>query len=71
MSGFDLPSNFNDNPESLVRRVRPRVLIPQKFLLNQETNTVDPVDSTSLAPIAERTIRDFSTPSNTNVPIPD
>ena len=68
MTGFDLPSNFNDNPESLVRRVRPRVLIPQKFLSNQETNTVDPVDSTSSALMAERTIRDFSAPSNTHVP---
>jgi hypothetical protein len=27
MTGFDLPSNFHDNPESLVRRVRPRLLI--------------------------------------------
>jgi hypothetical protein len=69
MTGFDLTSDFNDNPESLVRRVRPRVIIPQKFLSTQETNTVDPVDSTSLAPIAERTIREFSAPSNTNVPI--
>jgi hypothetical protein len=68
MTGFDLPSNFNENPESLVRRVRPRVLIPQKFLSNQETNTVDPVDSTSSAPIVERTIREFSAPSNTDVP---
>jgi hypothetical protein len=41
MTGFNLSSNFNDNMESLVRRVRPRVLIPQKFLSNQETNTVD------------------------------
>jgi hypothetical protein len=32
-------------------------------------NTVDPVDSTSSAPMAERTIREFSAPSNTNVPI--
>jgi hypothetical protein len=68
MTDFDLPSNFNDNPESLVRRVRPCVIIPQKFLSTQETNTVDPVGSTSSAPIAERTIREFSTPSNTNVP---
>jgi hypothetical protein len=68
MTSFDLPSNFNDNLESLVRRVRPHVLIPQKFLSNQETNTIDPVDSTSSAPMAERTIREFSAPSNTNVP---
>jgi hypothetical protein len=68
MTGFDLPSNYNDNPESLVRRVRPRVLIPQKFLSTQETNTVDLVDSTSSTPMADRTIREFSAPSNTNVP---
>jgi hypothetical protein len=68
MTGFDLPFNFNDNPESLVRRVRPRVLIPQKFFSNQETNTIDLVDNTSSAPMAERTIHEFSAPSNTNVP---
>jgi hypothetical protein len=68
MTGFDLPSNFNENPELLVRRVRPRVIIPQKFLLTQETNTVNPVGSTSSAPMSERTIREFSAPSNTNVP---
>jgi hypothetical protein len=68
MTDFDLPSNFNENPESLVRRVRPSVIIPQKFLSTQEKNTVDLVDSASLAPMAERTIREFSAPSNTNVP---
>jgi hypothetical protein len=68
MTGFDLPSNFNDNPESLVRRVRPRVLITQKFLSNLDTNTIDPVENTSLAPMVERTICEFSAPSNTNVP---
>jgi hypothetical protein len=47
MTDFDLPSYFNDNLESLVKRVRPRVLIPQKFLSNQETNIIDPVDSTN------------------------
>jgi hypothetical protein len=31
-------------------------------------NTVDLVDSTSSAPMAERMIREFSAPSNTNVP---
>jgi hypothetical protein len=68
MTGFDIPSNFNDNLESLVRRVRPSVLIPQKFLSYQETNTVDPIDSTLSAPMVERTIHEFSAPSNTNVP---
>jgi hypothetical protein len=31
-------------------------------------NTVDRVDSTSSVPMAERTILEFSAPSNTNVP---
>jgi hypothetical protein len=31
-------------------------------------NTVDPIDRTSSAPMDERTIREFSAPSNTNVP---
>jgi hypothetical protein len=53
MTGFDLPSNFNDNPESLVRRVRPHVIIPQKSLWTQEMKTVDPVGITSSAPMAE------------------
>jgi hypothetical protein len=68
MNGFNLLSNFNDNPESLVRRVRLRVLIPQKFISTQETNTVDPVDSTSSVPMAERMMHEFFAPSNTNVP---
>jgi hypothetical protein len=68
MNGFNLLSNFNDNPESLVRRVRLRVLIPQKFISTQETNTVDPVDSTSSVPMAERMMHEFCAPSNTNVP---
>jgi hypothetical protein len=68
MTGFNLPSNFNDNLESLVRRVRPHLLIPQKFLSNQQTNTVDPIDNTSSAPMAEGTICEFSGLSSTNVP---
>jgi hypothetical protein len=31
-------------------------------------NIVDPIDSTSLAPMADRTIREFSALSNTKVP---
>jgi hypothetical protein len=62
MTSFDLPSNINDNPKSLVRRVQPCVIIPQMFLSTQETNIVDPVGSTSSAAMAEMTIREFSAP---------
>jgi hypothetical protein len=37
------------------------------FLSIQETNVVDPVDSTLSAPIAERMIHEFSAPSNSHV----
>jgi hypothetical protein len=63
MTGFNLPSNFNNNP-----KLRPRVFIPQKFLSTQVTNTIDLVDSTSSAPMAERLICEFSAPRNTSVP---
>ena len=29
MAGFELPQNFTPNPESFLRRVRPRVVPPQ------------------------------------------
>jgi hypothetical protein len=38
------------------------------FVSTQKTIIVDPVDSTLSASMAERTIHEFSAPSNTNVP---
>jgi hypothetical protein len=61
MRGFNLPANYQEDPESLLRRVRPRVVPPQKQLkyLNQE--------SIGISTMAQKTIREFSAPSNTNV----
>jgi hypothetical protein len=36
--------------------------------LTQETNAIDPVGSTSSAQMAQRMIREFCAPSNSNVP---
>jgi hypothetical protein len=63
MSGFSLPINFVENPEKLVRRVRPRVILP---LISQSTS--EPAyraPSTEL--MAEKTLRNFSVPSAANV----
>ena len=54
MSGFSLPTNFVENPEKLVRRVRPHVVPPHLSL-------------STTKPMAEKTLRDFSVPSAANV----
>ena len=63
MTGFNLPSNFNDNPEKLVRRVRRRTVPRQVFL-----STVEPV---TLVPrpviMAQKMLREFSAPSAANI----
>lgn len=65
MTGFDLPQNFTPNLESLLRRVRPRVTPPQISL-----SAAEPVTSAPSAPhaMAQKTLRDYSTPSATQVP---
>ena len=63
MSGFSLPTNFVENPEKLVRRVRPRVIPP---LISQSTSEpAFQAPSTEL--MAEKTLCDFSVPSVANV----
>jgi len=63
MSGFSFPKNFVENPEKLVRRVRPRVVPPLISQSTSEPASQEP--STEL--MAEKTLRDFSIPSAANV----
>ena len=65
MTSFFLPTNFIENPEKLVRRVRPRVFPPQFSLSTSEPALQAP--STTTEPMAEKTLRDFSIPSAANV----
>src|SRR6187551_1233531 len=65
MTGFQLPSNFQENPESFLRKIRPRVVPPQKQLL--PTNPVFPVVGTPSSRMATKMIREFSAPSSENV----
>ena len=58
MSGFSLLTNFVENLEKLVRRVRPRVVPPP---LSQSTSEpASQAPSTITEPMAEKTLRDFS-----------
>ena len=65
MFGFSLSTNFVENPEKLVRRVRPRVVPPP---LSQSTSEpAFQAPSIITEPMAEKTLRDFSIPSAANV----
>ena len=65
MTGFDLPQNFHSDPESLLRRMRARLISPWRSL-----SAVDPVISSSSAPraMAQKTLRDYSAPSANQIP---
>jgi len=63
MSGFQLPPNFIEDPEQLLRRTRRRQVSPQRFTLEAE-----PLMEGCLAPavqavMAQKTITEFSSPS--------
>ena len=66
MTAFVLPTNFIDNPESLLRKVQPHV-VPLSVTLP----ATEPVIPTPSAPntMAEKTLREFSVPAVTNVPV--
>ena len=64
MTGFDLPTNFNSNPESLLRRARPKKFRPRTASPQQHSPVVEPVIS---APMAQKTLREFSAPSAANI----
>jgi hypothetical protein len=49
MTGFDLPQNFTEDPESLLRRVRPHVIPPQISLSIAEPVIIAPSTSNAMA----------------------
>jgi hypothetical protein len=64
MTGFSLPENYTENPEKLVRRSRPRVVPPPATLLVQKPSSEAPIVPNAMA---EKTLCEFSVPSNANV----
>jgi len=61
MTGFDLPSNFDPNPQRIGRIVRRRVVPPQK------KPTWNPRLSVSAPPMA-KTLRQYSALSSSHIP---
>ena len=61
MIGFDLPSNFDPNPQRIGRIVRRRVISPQK------KPTWNPRLSVSAPPMA-KILTQYSTPSSSHIP---
>jgi hypothetical protein len=74
MTGFNLLSNFNPNPECIGRNVRRRYVPPQISLsLEADSSSESSESSYTSAPpsptvMATKTLREFSAPSSTSFP---
>lgn len=72
MTGFDLPHNLEHDPEQLLKRVRQRLKSPcsaHTLIAALSTQTHHHTPSTpSQITMDGKTIRDFLTPSTTNIP---
>ena len=65
MTCFDLPNNYTQNPEALLRKKRSRAASS-----SATPPTVEPVNpAPSATPIMAKTLRDYSTSVVANVPI--
>ncbi|KAL6597769.1 hypothetical protein ACP70R_046574 [Stipagrostis hirtigluma subsp. patula] len=74
MTGFALPTNFVDDPDKFARRVRRKIeLYEHRTAELNKSTTRNPVKASAapcprLITMAEKTIRDYSAPSSSNVP---
>ena len=64
MTGFSLPENYTENLEKLVRRSQPRVVPPPATLPIKKPSSRAPIIPEAMA---EKTLRELSVPSTTNV----
>ena len=65
MTGFDLPNNYTQNPEALLRKKRSHAASSSATL-----SAVKPVTpAPSATPIMAKTLHDYSTSAVANVPI--
>ena len=66
MTSFVLTTNFIENLESLLRKPRRRLVLPDTTLLADEPLTLAPFATTDMA---QKTLHEFSIPAIVNVPI--
>ena len=65
MTGYDIPNNYIENPEALLRKKRSRAVSS-----SATPPTVEPVNpAPSATPSMVKTLHDYSTPAVANVPI--
>ena len=65
MSGFDLPDNYTENPEALLRKGQSHAASSSATPPASEPVTPAPSATTAMA----KTLRDYSTPTVANVPV--
>jgi hypothetical protein len=60
MTGFDSPPNFDEDPESLVRKAQTHFDSPRRTLLEVDPTSLVP---STLTAMVEKILRDYSAPS--------
>ena len=65
MTSFDLPTNYVENPEALIRRTRAK--LKKTPALKLEDNHIRRSLTPEFEAMANRTLREFSTPTTANI----
>ena len=65
MTVFDLPTNYVEDPEALIRRTRAK--LKKVLVLESEDNQIRWSLTLEFEAMANRTLREFSTPTTANI----
>ena len=65
MTGFDLPTNYVDNPEALIKRTKAK--LKKVLALESKDNHIRRSLTPEFEAMANRTLREFSAPTTTNI----
>ena len=65
MTGFDLPTNYVDNPEALLKRTK--VKLKKVVALESEDNQIRQSLTLEFEAMANKTLRKFSAPTTANI----
>ena len=65
MTGFDLPTNYIQDPEALIRRTRAK--LKKVLALKSEDNHIRRSLTPEFEAMSNRTIHEFSTPTTANI----
>ena len=65
MTGFDLPTNYVDNPEALLKRTKAK--LKKVLALESKDNHIRRSLIPEFEAMANRTLHEFSTPTTANI----